>query len=103
MIVETEDHQPVTVGWRYDLGEDGRKVTICYLKRGKGEQAVRLAEGKAVCHVEDQFCKNCGRKRAMHRALKNYTEGLRLGRNEGKAVRRAFWESYAAMRHGSYL
>lgn len=119
MLVQS-DNNMFSVVWRYDTiplsaeeikHHDGllmirskkskkinptKIVTTCIVREGTGKEAKVLTEGKAYCGVKDQFCRNCGRKVAMHRALCSID-------NFSKDVRRIFWEAYAQMRGGSFV
>lgn len=69
---------------RWQHSNNGEKLTNCEIKHGDN-----LFVGQAICSEKDNFCKDCGRKLSLKRALKS-TE-------YNKDLRRGIWEAYRRM------
>lgn len=98
MRVTLNGHE-YSVIWRYNdiPTQDGLHVsreTRCIIRRDDEE----LVSIGVKCHFRDPFCKNCGRKEAMSRAIASIKDHEFPLKDE----RRAFWQTYAEMRHGKY-
>ena len=64
--------------------------TWCRIFKGTRQMAYSVTQ----CGLNDQYCKNEGRKISLERALKK-TEF-------NKVERRRFWEAYGKMRNGNF-
>lgn len=93
-----------SVIWRYTNVQVGNehtsKATQCIIRMKKPDQEkpVELASATVRCFWKDLFCKNCGRKSAMAKAI----DVARDTYFQTKEERRAFWDAYHNMRHGKY-
>ena len=78
-------------------GERNRK-TVCTLEKSHSGVITKtlktkiVGEGLATCSVEDNFCREKGRKLAMLRAMKN--AGIK------KSERKLVWEFYRNLKSG---
>ena len=68
----------------YAFNGKQQRVVKTFLFNGEGKF---LAQGKATCSKEDNFCKNTGRKEALRRAFAS-------DKTLSKEQRSKFWESY---------
>lgn len=74
------------------------RYTTCRIMRGD----VIVAEGMAICHPKDNFCRDTGRKLALARALQTLFPNKK-GKKRSRATqarRQVFWDAYAEKRGG---
>lgn len=79
---------------RFKAGQNTSEITItkripvvkCYVRFCNDKRTSTLiAEGKSMCHENDVYCKETGRKIALTRALMYITD---------PEIRKAFWTTY---------
>lgn len=71
--------------------------TECIITDEKGE--VPYAAGTSYCHEHDNFVKAIGRKIALTKALKTFTQNI--SREEARRIRGEFWDQYHLFSNGT--